>query len=219
MNNISLIIPTYQANLPLLHKALDCSSFFNEVVIHVNDKFTGTQIEVPKNGKIIYKEERCSVEEALNDTIQLAKGEWILPFTDDDYFHPDNLRYLVDFIKNNYSDYDVVHYPVYTGNDKSWRKWGDNPDINFNKLLEGNYLPFSCVYKKSVWESINGYKDVPFSDWYFWLEVVRKNFKFYYLDNPIYYHLENHKITLANKQLKKYGMENIKEMFKQKLGI
>ena len=221
MNKISLVIATYQANIPLLQKALDCSHLFNEVVLHINDKVTGTQIIIPKNCKVIYKEERCSVEEALNDSIQLAKGEWILPFTDDDYFHPENLNFLINFIKNHYADYSVVHYPIWAGNEKSgWRKWGDIKEINYDKLLEGNYLPFSSVYHKSVWESVGGYKhDMPFSDWYFWLEVVRKNFKFYYLDNPIYYHLEGHKTTLATKQLKKYGMEPIKIMFKQKLGI
>jgi len=217
MNNISLVLATYQANIPLLQKALDCSHLFNEVVLHVNDRLTAVNVEVPKNCKVIYKEEKCSVEEALNDAISLAKGEFILPFTDDDYFHPENLTYLINFIKQHYADYDVVHYPIWSGNDKKgWRKWGDEREINFDKLLDENYLPFSSVYRKSVWEKVGGYKhDIPFSDWAFWIKVVQKNFKFYYLDNPIYFHLENHKITLANKQSKNFN----KTKFLKDLGV
>jgi glycosyltransferase involved in cell wall biosynthesis len=221
MNNISLVLATYQANIPLLQKALDCSHLFNEVVLHINDKVTGTQICIPKNCKVIYKEEKCSIEEALNDAIQLAKGEWILPFTDDDYFHPENLNFLFEFIKSNYANYDVVHYPIWAGNEKSgWRVWGKESEIDFNNLLEHNYLPFSSVYRKSVWENVGGYKhDIPFSDWYFWLEVVRQNYKFYYLNNPIYYHREGHKITLANKQANQFNIMETHKLFKSKLGI
>jgi len=221
MNKISLVLASYNPNISMINQALKDCDLFDEAILHINHKELPKGIIVPKNCKVIYKEERCSVEEALNDAIQLAKGEWILPFTDDDHFHPENLKFLFEFIKNNYADYDVVHYPIWAGNEKSgWRKWGDEREIDFNKLLEGNYLPFSSVYRKSVWESVGGYKhEMPFSDWYFWLEVVRQNYKFYYLDNPIYYHLEGHKTTLATKQLKKHGMEPIKIMIKQRLGI
>jgi hypothetical protein len=213
MNNISLVLATYQPDLKMLNRALECIDLFNEVIVHVNQK---DNIILPQKCQVIYREEKCSVQEALNECISLAKSSWILPWTDDDFFHNINLAYLLNLIKTQDIQKDVIHYPIFAGNDKDgWRIWGNNPIIRLDRLKEENLIPFSSVYKKSVWEKVGGYKQGEYSDWAFWCEVVKKECSFYYLNNPVYYHREAHKETLANKESRTYN----KELFLKKLGL
>jgi hypothetical protein len=207
MRKISFVLATYQADIPMLHKALECCDLFDEVIVHVNDKLTAYMMDVPKNCRIIYQEERCTVQEALNRCIYLAVGEYILPFTDDDYFDRKSLKEAIDFVRYTNEKLDILYYPVYVGNDKEgWRLWAEHI-VTYEKLLEGNLIPFSCIYKKDVWERIGGYKDVPFSDWFFWLEALQLRFKLKYWNSPVYYHRNGHKITLANKERATFNKE------------
>lgn len=190
--------------MDMLHQALYCTELFDEVIIHVNDYETANKIKIPEgNVRILVQEELITPQEALNQAIHLTTSEFILPMTDDDFFHIQNLQYLLKFLKEGDGNFDIIHYPIMAGFNKHWKKWGDNPEITLNKLWEQNLIPFSSVYRKKVWEKVGGYKkEVPFSDWLFWLEACNLGFNFYYLDNPIYYHREGHKETLSNKESK-----------------
>lgn len=219
MNKISLVLATYQANIPMLHKALECSDLFDEVILHINDKLTGSMVDVPKNCKVIYQEERCSVQDALNQAILVASGNYILPFTDDDYFDREGLIDALYYTRMSIEQNDVIYYPVYVGNESDgWKKWAESK-ISFAELLKRNLIPFSSIYKKSIWLRVRGYKQVPFSDWFFWLEVLQKKYKFTFLPGPVYYHRNGHKITLANQESKQYNPEQIREIFQKRLGV
>ena len=200
MNKIALVLATYQANISMLHQALACSDLFDEVVLHINDVVTMSRVQIPKNCKVLYQEERCTVQEALNVGINQATSTYILPWTDDDFFHREALVNLIDYVKYYEGVIDVIRYPIYVGYNNNWKIWGNQQNITLESLSEANTIPFSCVYHKTVWEGIGGYKSGPFSDWYFWLEVLKKNFKFDYWQYPIYCHRQGHKDTLANKE-------------------
>lgn len=216
MNKISFVLATYQADIPMLHKALECSDLFDEVILHVNDKLTAGMVTIPRNCRVLYQEERCSVQDALNVSINLATGKYILPFTDDDYFDRES---LISALKSLETYDDIVYYPVYVGNDISgWKKWAE-PQVTYEKLLNGNLIPFSSVYNKKVWEQVGGYKSVPFSDWFFWLEALKIGYKLRYFDTPVYYHRNGHKITLAIQESQQYNPEQIKEIFQKRLGV
>ena len=206
MNKISLVIASYQANISMLHKALECSDLFNEVILHVNDKSTMSKLTIPKKCKVIYAEERCSVQTALNDIISLAYGNYILPWTDDDFFHKENLIEVINYVRDNPKD-DIIYYPIYTGSEKEWQLWSE-PEISFEKLLDRNLIPFSSIYHKSVWRSVGGYKLGEYSDWFFWLEVMKAGYKFKFINTPVYYHRHGHRHTLSNKEKITFNKED-----------
>jgi glycosyltransferase involved in cell wall biosynthesis len=205
MNKISLVIATYQANLNMLHKALECSDLFNEVILHVNDKSTMSKLIIPKQCKVIYAEERCSVQTALNDTISLAYGNYILPWTDDDFFHKENLIEVINYVRDNPKD-DIIYYPIYVGNEKEWKVWVE-PNVTLEKLKERNLIPFSSIYKKEVWKKVGGYKLGEFSDWFFWIEVLKAGYVPTFWNKPVYYHRHGHKRTLSKIEEKTFNKE------------
>ena len=208
MNKISLIIPSYQSDITMLQQALECSDLFDETIIHLNDKETIAKISLPKNCKPIYREEHVTVQAALNESIYSASSEYILPFTDDDFFNRKNLTELLEIEKLNLIHHDIIHYPIYAGNEElGWNLWGISPYINFETLCEENTIPFSCIFKKDVWTKLRGYQEGEFSDWAFWLRAIKNDFKFKYWNQPIYYHRQQHKSTLAQKELKNFNKE------------
>jgi glycosyltransferase involved in cell wall biosynthesis len=205
MNKISLVLSTYHANITMLHQALECSDLFNEVILHVNDKLTMSKLTIPKQCKVIYVEERCSVQTALNDAIRLAYGNYILPWTDDDFFHKENLTEVINYVRDNPKD-DIIYYPIFTGSEKEWKLWAE-PNITFEKLKERNLIPFSSIYKKEIWSKINGYKIGEYSDWFFWLEVLKAGCVPTFWNKPVYYHRHGHRRTLSNIEAKTFNKE------------
>lgn len=212
MNKISLVLVTYNANIDMLHQALECSDLFNEVILHVNDKETMSKVIIPNKCKIIYVEERCSVQTALNDAINLAYGNYILPWTDDDFFHKENLTEIINYIKDIPKD-DIIYYPIYTGNEKEWAIW-DEPNITLEKLMNNNVIPFSSIYKKDVWKKVGGYKLGEYSDWFFWIEVLKTGYTPTYWNKPIYYHRHGHKNTLSNKEKQTFNKDEFLQRLK-----
>jgi glycosyltransferase involved in cell wall biosynthesis len=212
MNRISLVLATYKANLSMLHQALECSDLFDEVILHINDKLTAGAVKIPKNCKVIYQEERCTVQNALNVGIDLATSNFILPWTDDDFFDRKALIDVLNYTSDHNGHEGVIYYPIFTGSEKEWTLWAEK-EITFEKLKEKNLIPFSSIYNKSVWKNIGGYKSGEFSDWFFWLEVVKANYKFKFWNTPVYYHRHGHKRTLSKIESKTFN----KEEFLQRL--
>ena len=206
MNKIALVIATYEANINMLHQALKCSDLFDEVVLHVNDPVTASRAIIPRNCKVIYEIKRCSVQEALNIAISQTTSNYILPFTDDDFFDREVLNNVLSDLRTRDGNDDVIYYPIYTGSEKEWKFWAE-PFVTYEKLLENNLIPFSSIYNKEVWRKVRGYKSGEFSDWFFWLEVLKAGYKLRYLSTPVYYHRHGHKETLANKEAKTFNKE------------
>lgn len=206
MNKIALIIPAYQSNLKELYQALSYGYIFDEVILHVNDKVTMANLQVPGWVKVIYREERIPVQDALNEAIASTTSEWILPFSDDDYFDLEKIIMVVDLIRNGNFPGDVLHYPIFVGNEKDgWNLWGNKGVLNSWEIREENSIPYSSVYKKEVWIDVGGYKQGEYSDWAFWCQAYYHNCKFFYMDSPVYFHRQNMKETLANKEAKTFN--------------
>jgi len=205
-NKISLVLATYNPNISMINQALKDCDLFDEAILHVNHKELPQGIIVPKNCSVIFQEERCTVEEALNIGIGQATSSWILPFTDDDMFDRQALSNVLTFAREHKGDEAIIYYPVFTGNEKEWNLWSE-PNITLENLLDRNLIPFSSIYHKSVWQMVGGYKIGEFSDWAFWIQVVKANYEFKFWNTPVYYHRHGHKLTLSKKQAKTFNKE------------
>lgn len=138
---------------------------------------------------------------ALNYVINQTSGDWVMPFSDDDKFHTENLRGCIRKIKNgDYSDSDIVHSIVTVNGNESWGStW-----FTLENLRTTNQLPFSSFYRRVVFNELGGYVEEPTIDWGFWIRAMMLGFKFGYYDKPIYDYRFINQSTMPH-VLNKYG--------------
>lgn len=142
--------------------------------------------------------------DGMNYAAGLAKGEWIVPFSDDDRFITDNLFEAILKIRDGkYDDADIVFSRVTVNDNEIWGIGTD--DFGIDRLLEDNAVPFSSFIKKESFFKAGGYlSNDPILDWGLWLRAKMLGMKFRYFEKPIYDYRYTEHATL-NVMNGKYG--------------
>lgn len=149
---------------------------------------------------------------AMNYVVDLARGEWVMPFSDDDRFIHENLFTATLRIRNGqYDDYDVVFSHVTVNDNETWGGRSGDFDIDF--LKSGNFIPFSSFIKKDSFFRAGGYLGGdPILDWGLWLRMKMLGMTFKYFERPIYDYRFTQQATL-NVMNGKYGdMANMRRI-------
>jgi glycosyltransferase involved in cell wall biosynthesis len=120
---------------------------------------------------------------ARNAGIKIARGEFIIPLDSDNRIRE---NYLVSGVKL------LQHEPsigiVYGNAEYFGEKTGlwTIREFNLIALALGNYIDACALYRKSVWESVQGYDEqmpwMGYEDWDFWLRVASFNWGFAHLN-------------------------------------
>lgn len=201
---ISLVINSNKPNLDYLKEAIDSAPInaFDEVILYLNNQNPASAVLPKFNKKVLLLADGAdrSCADGFNYAISWAESEWILPFCDDDFFLTENLDFLIKYLRSNEKklpNKHVIHYPcMVNGVDE----WGEG-FFTLNDIKNHNCIPFSCIYRKKVWEEIGGYRNLPFNDWLFWMMVVKKGYNFFYNPEPIY-NFRVIKDSLSQRELK-----------------
>jgi len=197
---ISLIIPTYN-RYKWLQRAIDSIYFveFDEVIVvndGSNEKCTAEIEKILDNYpkiKYIKHESNKGLGEARNTGVKKCNSEWVTFLDDDDYYIKNPLENLKKHIIKH-PEADVVNYKITLKNLNSNLKsktvdWG-HEKFTLEELVNYNRLTGSSLLKKSVWQKVKGYKNIPYEDWEFWVRVKQANFNFVFY-NDIFYVREN----------------------------
>lgn len=150
--------------------------------------------------------------DAMNYAVGLIKGEWVIPFSDDDRFIHENIFTVLLRIRNGqYDGVDVVFSSVTVNDNGSWG--GGNGDFHIDTLRDGNFIPFSSFVKKESFFKAGGYlKGDPIADWGLWLRMKMLGMTFKYFERPIYDYRFTNQANL-NIMGGKYGdMGNMRKM-------
>ena len=220
---VSIIIPTYKRP-GMLARAIDSclnQTYKNIEILVVDDnnpgsdgrKETETFMEVyKKNKKVKYikREKNGGGCASRNTGIENATGEYIAFLDDDDYFFDNKIERQLSYMKKNDLDASFTGNEVLdeTTNKIIKRKLYKNFDSN------GNVLKFHIVemivgtqtfmYKKSVLEKLNGFKQVPAGqEFYLMYRTIINNFKVGYIDEiltTICIHADE-RITTSSKKI------------------
>jgi hypothetical protein len=209
---ISLVINTHNPNLEYLKQAIDNAIGFDEILVYFNNTLCNTIVEeyLPdtKNEYIALTDgNNRTVAEGFNYAISQTTGDWILPFCDDDYFITNNLKELFNQLnKKKLNKIDIIHYPCLVNNKD---EWGEEK-FTLDDIKKANRIPFSSIYRKSVWQNIGGYKNLPFNDWFFWMCAVKKQYNFLYYHKPIYVFRQEGN-SLSDKERNIDSFDNIRQ--------
>jgi glycosyltransferase involved in cell wall biosynthesis len=124
---------------------------------------------------------------ARNNAIKEARGRYILPLDSDNRIRPD---YIYDGITllDNHPEIAVVYGDgEYFG--KKEGRWVIGP-FNLQKLMIDNYIDACAVFRKSVWEKLNGYDPhmpiMGYEDWDLWLRFALDKQRFYYVNKVLF---------------------------------
>jgi glycosyltransferase involved in cell wall biosynthesis len=190
----SCIIASYNPNKEWLYRAVEsANSLFNEIVV-VNDGTEDTDIfydlhkavDVKKTKlTLIDKSHNRGAWNARNEAINFCTGDIICVLDDDDYFDKKGVQKLKELIESNseVASYDIWCFYLKEFNESDGI-YGEGADPK--TLEEFNSIPAMSWYKKSAWKDIGGYKNVTTEDWLLWLQMHKKEKRFYFFKDIVY---------------------------------
>ena len=200
---ISVILPVYNGEKYISDSILSVlnQTFKNFELIIVNDCSTDNTLaiiaEFAKKDpriKIITNQINKKLPATLNIGHQKAKGDFITWTSDDNLYKPDAFKQYIHHLQNSqsqivYSDIDLINH---NGEFLRMRKLAE-PEY----LINGNFIGSSFLYKREVFEILEGYNEDLFlvEDYDFWLRAFNR-FKFHYIKKSIYsYRLHSESLT------------------------
>lgn len=168
-----------------LNSALEC---MDEVLLQINE--IDSVKDIRQNGfTVIDCEEPLTANEGFNFIARHASNEWISPIGIDDYFNPEN----VHIFKNNVpvaEDIDIVYFPYYVVKPEERNKIGVHfpPGlVNATTLGKYNFISPASFVRKSLWDRLGGYRELPYADYDFWARALKAGAKFGLFLLPLYY--------------------------------
>jgi glycosyltransferase involved in cell wall biosynthesis len=201
---VSVIIPTFNHGLFVEEAIRSVENLADEriEIIVVDDGSTDESSKAISKklqtlGYNIFIRENQGVAASRNFGIRQAKGKYIIPLDADNRILAPYISYGIDILENN-PDVAVVF-----GDAKIFGEKGGtwvNHSLKLEEIVFENYIDNCTIYRKIAWESVNGYDEhAPFhtrEDWFFWLALLGKGWKFEYLNEFCfeYRFLENSKV-------------------------
>ncbi len=200
---ISIVLPVYNGEKYLSKAIESClkQTYSNIELIIVNDCSTDHSLIIANKYKekdnrivIINNTENKKLPTSLNIGHKEAKGDFITWTSDDNILKPNFIEVLYQTIEKEqadvvYSNYDIIY------ND-GFLKRTHQAGLT-EHLLFGNKIGASFLYKKEVFQTLNGYDENLYllEDYDFWLRASLK-FKFFHLNKNIYqYRLHSSSLT------------------------
>lgn len=174
-----------------INRALKSAKGFDHLIVHL-DRDTKSSIVYEMMGdnrhSKVWEDNHLSIPEAYNLLISRLEGNpWICCFCDDDFFDPKGLENLIAKIrKNEFNDYDIIHFRVHVSGIKQYHEWGA-AEVNGKNLLSGNPIPAGSFFRKSAWEKAGGFRGLIWHDWCLWLRAYKAGCKFGFFPETVYW--------------------------------
>ena len=210
---VSIIMPCYNHAKYVqeaILSALD-QTYENIEIICVNDGSTDNSSEIMGEMARKYKEKILFIDNkqnkgvilSRNEAIDKCHGEYILPLDADDKIDKTYVEKASALLEAN-PDIGVVYSKAcFFG---SINMEFELPEFNDVEILFANCVPNSAMYRKEDYIHVGKYnKNMTngLEDWDLWLSFVENGFKFYRIDEILYYHREyeeDSRNKLANRQ-------------------
>jgi len=196
--SVSIIIPCYNQG-HYISEALESvirQTYQNWEAIIVNDGSTDSTSHFvrefiqkhPSLDIFLLEKENGGLARARNYGIEHARGKFILPLDSDDKIDSRMLEKCVHVLEENTS----VSI-VYTDQ----QNFGLNGNLlttrnyNFKKLLDDNHLVYCSLYRREIWEKVNGYKPCMkwgYEDWEFWIATGEKGYYGIRIPEPLFFY-------------------------------
>lgn len=144
---------------------------------------------------IIRHEKNQGLADSRNTAYQRAEGKYILPLDCDDQLQPTFIEKCVDFLDKT-PDFGAVYTQVdiFGAHEQIWA-----PDCTMIGIMAGNPVPSTIMYRRELYESVNGYKPAfrKSVDSEFWIRVLNKGWKVHRIEEPLF-NYRKHPTSISN---------------------
>lgn len=205
---VSIIIPCYN-QAAYLGEAIESAlnqTYPNIEIIIVNDASTDSTAQIISefqnkypNIKGIHLEQNAGACKAKNIAAEQANGEYILPLDADDKIMPAYVEKAVKILQNNPKT-GIVYCKakLFGTKNKEWRL----PPYNKEKILFGNMIFNTALFRKKDFEQAGKYKDYVkngYEDWDLWLSIIKNGFDVCQIDEILFYYRQTNQETRTQK--------------------
>lgn len=187
MPTASIIIPCYKQAEYLTEclNSLACQSFKDWEALVIDDGSPDNTAEIAqnfskKNPKLtikIIRQENQGLPSSRNTGLQRALGKYVLPLDCDDQLSIHFLENAVNQLDRNPEyDFAIPAIQEIEGNTRLILPHS----TPFSHIIYRNSLPYSCLFRKEVLLSLNGYNPSLFwgyEDWELWIRCYKKGLK------------------------------------------
>ena len=141
----------------------------------------------PDRGIRLIRQANAGVAAARNRGISEARGRFVLPLDADDLIAPTMLEESAELLEAN-PDLSLVYTDRQDFGDIE-RVWTAG-QFDLQRLKYFNQIAYCCMFRKSMWEHIKGYRTNVngFDDWDFWVAAAWRGFKGRHLPKPLLKH-------------------------------
>ena len=191
---VSIVLPTFNGERFLKQSIESClnQSYKNIELIIVNDCSTDNTYNIVnsfQDERIIYIENKVNqkLPKSLNIGFENASGVYYTWTSDDNYFHVDAIKKMIENLTK--SNADIVCAPYFTIDENNSITGSREVGVAENILLD-NIVKACFLYKKEVHVKLDGYKSGLFlvEDYDYWIRAVYYGFSITNLEDKLYYY-------------------------------
>jgi len=219
---ISIIIPCYnhgQYLLETIKSVENSANSHNYEIILIDDgstdektKLTINQLE--KKNITIIKQRNQGLARARNNGINVSKGSYIITLDADDKLTSIYFEKGIRILKSNPKIGIIYGSSNYFGEENRHFKPGK---FSQKKLLVNNYINSCIMFRKEVWNDVNGYDPnlTAYEDWDFNLSAAALGWKFYYIPEIVFeYRILKNSMIRSHK-----GLQDCSDYIAKKHGV
>jgi len=186
-NLVSIIIPCYNYGKYLEECVKSVINNITDIayeIIIVDDASTDNSLVIAKgleqtikNCKVIHNETNKKAAYSRNLGIKNSIGDYIICLDADDKLPSNYIQENLKNIIDNNVDISYNNINCFELSNKIWN-WNE---FNKEELRRFNYIHVTSMFKRKIWETLNGYDEsfvYGLSDYDFWLRAFKSEFKF-----------------------------------------
>lgn len=195
-NLVSVIIPVYNVENYIREsiKSIQNQTYKNLEIIVIDDGSTDNTFkilqELAKNDnriKLYYNEKNLRIVNTLNRALNLANGTYIARMDGDDISALDRIEKKVKFLEEN-KEFALIGCSVIAidteGNKIGQTVYYSDQNMLFKSLKYATPVSHIWVARKSLYEKLNGYREIPGAEDYdFLLRMITSGYKFTNLED------------------------------------